>query len=399
MAALADLVVIDLTHMLAGPFSGMLLADLGARTIKVEPPGVGERTRPLLADDPKNSMDGMGAYFMALNRNKQSACIDLKKPEGLQLFFQLVKKADVVLSNFGPGVLERLKIDHTSLIPHNPRIITCAITGFGESGPGAERPAFDIVAQGYGGGMSITGAADGPPMRAGIPIGDLGGGMFSTIGILAALHTVARTGQGQHVDISMQDCQVSLLSYITAMHSLSGEVPHRTGNAHTVHVPYNTFQAQDEWMIIAVVTDDAWVRCCDVLEVDTLREARFATRARRLANIAELENLLNERLGQKPRAHWLDKFRAARISAAPVNNVGEALSDEQIRARNMLVDVTMPSGNTVALSGNPVKLSGEPETTYASPPMLGQHTDEILRELCGTSDSEIERLREAGIIA
>ena len=399
MAALSDLVVIDLTHMLAGPFSGMLLADLGARTIKVEPPVGGERTRPLLADDPKNSLDGMGAYFLALNRNKQSVAIDLKRPEGLALFYALVRKADVVLSNFGPGVLERLKIDHANLIPHNPRIVTCAITGFGEVGPGAARPAFDIVAQGYGGGMSITGEADGPPMRAGIPIGDLGGGMFSTIGILAALHTVARTGCGQHIDLSMQDCQVSLLSYITAMHSLSGDVPHRTGNAHTVHVPYNTFQAADEWMIIAVVTDDAWVRCCDVLGEEELRAPRFAMRSGRLANKDELERLMNAKFGGKPRAEWLEKFRDARISAAPVNDVREALADEQVLARNMVVDVTLPSGKTVALSGNPVKLSEEPETTYAAPPELGQHTDEVLHELCGTSDAELERLRAAGIIA
>jgi len=399
MSALSDLVVIDLTHMLAGPFCGMLLADLGARTIKVEPPGTGERTRLLLADDPKNSLDGMGAYFLALNRNKQSVCIDLKKPEGVALFYTLVTKADVVLSNFGPGVLERLKIDHDRLIPHNPRIVTCAITGFGEKGPASARPAFDIVAQGYGGGMSITGAADGPPMRAGIPVGDIGGGMFSAIGILAALHAAKNTGRGQHIDLSMQDCQISMLSYITTMYSLSGEVPHRTGNAHTVHVPYNSFSAKDHWMIVAVVTDDAWIRCCDVLDVAALREPRFATPPNRRANQAELERLMNARLGQMPRAHWLEKFQEARISAAPVYDIAESLSDPQVLARNMVVDVDMPGGRTVSMPGNPIKLSEEPETTYAPPPTLGQHTDDVLRELCGTSDSEIERLRAANVIA
>ncbi|MDP7344568.1 MAG: CoA transferase, partial [Alphaproteobacteria bacterium] len=225
MNALSDLIVIDLTHMLSGPFGAMLLADLGARTIKVEPPGRGELTRGLLAKDPKHSLNGMGAYFLTLNRNKESVCIDLKSEAGLALFYELVKKADIVISNFSPGVTARLKIDYAALSEVNERIITCTVTGFGESGPAFKRPAFDMVAQGYGGGMSITGQQEAPPTRAGIPIGDLGGGMFSAVGTLAALHARERSGRGQHVDISMQDCQISLINYMATMYYLSGEVP------------------------------------------------------------------------------------------------------------------------------------------------------------------------------
>ena len=259
MKALSDLVVIDLTHMLSGPFGAMLLADLGARTIKVEPPGKGELTRGLLAKDPKNSLNGMGAYFLTLNRNKESICINLKSGEGLALFYELVKKADIVLSNFSPGVTARLKIDYDELTKVNERIITCTVTGFGESGPAFKRPAFDMVAQGYGGGMSITGQEGAPPTRAGIPIGDLGGGMFSAVGMLAALHARERTGRGQHIDISMQDCQVSLINYMATMYFLSGEVPGAIGNAHFVHVPYNTYPTMDLWLIIAIITNEGWV--------------------------------------------------------------------------------------------------------------------------------------------
>ena len=398
MKALSDLVVIDLTHMLSGPFGAMLLADLGARTIKVEPPGKGELTRGLLAKDPKNSLNGMGAYFLTLNRNKESICIDLKSGEGLALFYELVKKADIVLSNFSPGVTARLKIDYDELTKVNERIITCTVTGFGESGPAFKRPAFDMVAQGYGGGMSITGQEGAPPTRAGIPIGDLGGGMFSAVGMLAALHARERTGRGQHIDISMQDCQVSLINYMATMYFLSGEVPGAIGNAHFVHVPYNTYPTKDLWLIIAIITNEAWARFRDMMEIEELMDDTFDLQPGRLAAKEFIEGKISARLSQESCDFWLEKLAEVKIPCAPVNDLEHALNDVQVQARNMVVTVPHPDGGEVQMPGNPVKMSATGEDTYTSPPLLGQHTDDVLRELLDKSDDDIAALRAAGTV-
>ncbi|MEC9453917.1 MAG: CoA transferase [Pseudomonadota bacterium] len=398
MKALSDLVVIDLTHMLSGPFGAMLLADLGARTIKVEPPGKGELTRGLLAKDPKNSLNGMGAYFLTLNRNKESICFDLKSGDGLALFYELVKKADIVLSNFSPGVTARLKIDYDELTKVNERIITCTVTGFGESGPAFKRPAFDMVAQGYGGGMSITGQEGAPPTRAGIPIGDLGGGMFSAVGMLAALHARERTGRGQHIDISMQDCQVSLINYMATMYFLSGEVPGAIGNAHFVHVPYNTYPTKDLWLIIAIITNEAWARFRDMMEIEELMDDAFDLQPGRLAAKEFIEEKVSARLSQESCDFWLEKLAEVKIPCAPVNDLEHALNDVQVQARNMVVTVPHPDGGEVQMPGNPVKMSATGEDTYTSPPLLGQHTDDVLRELLDKSDDDIAALRAAGTV-
>jgi CoA:oxalate CoA-transferase len=237
--------ILDLTHMLSGPYGAMILADLGAETIKVEPLK-GEGTRKLLASDPRNSLDGQGAYYITLNRNKQSVALDLKSETGLAVFYDLVRKSDIVIENFSAGVAAKLRIDFAHLSEINPRIITCSISGFGSSGPNFQRPAFDQVVQALGGGMSITGQDTAHPTRAGIPIGDLGGGMFGVMGVLAALYERERSGRGQHVDISMLDCQISMLNYMATMHFLSGDVPHPIGNSHFVHVPYNSYPTA-EW--------------------------------------------------------------------------------------------------------------------------------------------------------
>ena len=398
MDALSDLVVIDLTHMLSGPFGGMLLADLGARTIKVEPPGQGELTRGLLAKDPKNSFKGMGPYFLTLNRNKESICIDLKTTEGKSLFYDLVKKADIVLSNFSPGVTTRLGIDYEKLSKINDRIITCTITGFGESGPAYKRPAFDMVAQGYGGGMSITGQAGTPPTRAGIPIGDLGGGMFSVVGILAALHAREKSGQGQHIDISMQDCQISLINYMATMYFLSNDIPGAIGNSHFVHVPYNTFPTSDLWIIIAIITDDAWIRFRDMIALEELQSSDYETQPGRLAAKGDIEEILNTHLKLKNSSYWLEKLTKIKIPCAPVNDFKGALNDVQIRARNMVVSVEHPEGGSVQMPGNPVKMSKGGKETFKPPPVLGQQTDQILRQFLGKSDVEINKLKNAGTV-
>ena len=274
--ALTGVRVLDLTHMLSGPYGSMILADLGAETIKVEP-CYGEGTRKLLATDPKNSLDGMGAYYITLNRNKKSVAMDLKTPEGLALFKDLVANVDIVISNFGAGVPERLGIDYVSLAEVNPRIITCTVSGFGSDGPGSKRPAFDQVAQAMGGGMSITGPDPQHMVRAGIPIGDLGGGMFGVMGILAALYEREHSGMGQHVDISMLDCQISMLNYMATMHFLSGEDPYPIGNSHFVHVPYNTFTCSDGSIVIAVITDNFWQNLKGVINCSELDIPKYDT--------------------------------------------------------------------------------------------------------------------------
>lgn len=394
---LQHITVLDLTHMLSGPYCTMVLADLGARTIKVEPLA-GEGTRKLLATDPENSLHGMGAYFLTLNRNKESVCVDLKSPEGLSLFKELVPHADVVVNNFKPGVIERLGIDRNSLAPVNPRVITCSITGFGETGPYRDLPAFDQVAQGMGGGMSITGSAGGPPTRAGIPIGDLGGGMFGVIGILAALAERERTGEGQHVDISMLDVQISLLNYMATMYFLSGKNPEQLGNAHFVHVPYDTFPTKDRWIIIAVITDGGWKSFREVVGADDLMDPEFETQPGRWKNRAFINRRVTEILKTGTCDEWLQRLRKHDVPCAPVNDFEHALNEPQVLSRDMIVEVAHPQGGTVRMPGNPVKLSRSNGGPMSPPPLLGQQTEAVLRDLLGKTDEEIARLRADRVI-
>lgn len=397
MKALEDIVLIDLTHMLSGPYGAMLLTDLGAQTIKVEPPGKGEGTRALQAKDPKNSMHGMGSYFLTLNRGKKSVCIDLKGEEGLALFYELVKKADVVMNNFSAGVPERLKIDHKSLSAINPRIITCSITGFGETGPANKRPAFDMVAQATGGGMSITGSPETGPFRAGIPIGDLGGGVFGTIGILSALHERTRTGRGQHVDISMLDVQISLLNYMATMYLLSGENPYGIGNSHFVHVPYDAFRTKTRPVVLAIITDNFFESLVELLDDDLLRNPEYKTQPARLRDQKIINDRVQEHFEKEPAEYWLPKLEAARIPHAPVNDFEHALGDDQVLSRDMVVEIPHAQGGSYRVPGNPVKMSDH-QDTWTSPPTLGEHTDEVLRDMLGKSDAEIAKLRADGII-
>lgn len=398
MKALEGITVLDLTHMLAGPYGTMLLADMGARTIKIEPPEKGEGTRRLLEHSPDYSRDGMGAYFLTLCRNKESVAIDLKSPEGLELFYGLVKQADVVFSNFGAGVTERLKIDYPHLSAVNPRIITCSVTGFGETGPAPNRPAFDLVAQGMGGGMTLTGEAGGEPLRAGIPIGDLGGGLFGALGVLAALQARQKTGRGQHVDISMFDCQLSLLNYMATMFLMSGNSPGRDGNGHFIHVPYNTFRTKTRYLILAVITDNFWVSLVDLLGDDALRREEFKNQPGRFANKAFIEERVQAALEKQTCEYWLEALERARIPAAPVNELSHAFSDPQALARHMKVQVPLPGGGHVEEPGNPVKLSDTHEDSFTAPPRLGEQTLPTLKELLGLSDGALKDLQERGII-
>lgn len=391
--------VIDLTHMLSGPYAGMILADMGCETVKVEPPGTGEGTRRLLETDPANSVEGMGAYFFTLNRNKRSVAIDLKSPEGHAAFLELVKVADVVLDNFSAGVTGRLGIDHHSLAAVNPRIVTCSVTGFGETGPSFQRPAFDQIVQALGGGMSITGSGPGDAMRAGIPIGDLGGGMFAVMGVQAALLARERSGRGQHVDISMLDVQVSLLNYMATMVSLSGQIPTPIGNSHFVHTPYNSFATADDDIIIAVIGDRFWPATVDVVGEPALAEPRWATAGERLKDQKQIEQLIAARLVEQPAAHWLERLEAARVPCARVNNLRQAMDDPQVRHRNMIVEVQHPHGQAVEVPGNPIKMSEDDAEQFTPPPLLGADTSAVLSDWLGWTDDRIAAGKAAGWLA
>jgi CoA:oxalate CoA-transferase len=342
--ALEGVTIIDLTHMLSGPYAGMILADLGAETIKVEPLA-GEGTRKLLQSDPEYSLGDQGAYFITLNRNKKSVAIDLKSSQGLEVFYDMVREADVVLDNFAADVTTKLKIDYAHLSKVNPNIITCSISGFGSDGPQYRRTAFDQVVQALGGGMSITGLDKDTPMRAGIPIGDLGGGMFAVMGVLAALRERDQKGVGQHVDISMLDAQISLLNYMATMYFMSGKNPEPIGNSHFVHVPYNSFKTANGHIIIAVIFDKFWEALVEVLDVPEFRNEKYQGQPGRLEDKQFIEARLNEILVKHPTEHWLELFEAQRIPCARVNNFEQALSDEQVLHRNMVVDLYNDQGN------------------------------------------------------
>ena len=399
MKPLEGIKVLDLTHMLAGPYAGMVLADLGADVVKVEPLGTGEMTRGLLSDDPNNSFKGFGAYFLTLNRNKKSVSLDLKDAQGLDVFYDLVKSTDVVLNNFSAGVVKKLKIDFDHLSKINSKIITCSITGFGETGKHSSRPAYDQIVQAYSGGMSITGADASTPTRAGIPIGDLGSGLFSVIGMLSALLSREKTGKGQHLDLSLLDVQISLLTYMATMQTLSGVNPEPIGNAHFVHVPYNSFTTKNGFVVIAVITDAFWQELLNIVDVDNLRKEEFQSSTGRLQNQKFIESELNKKLSTETSEHWIKALNSAKVPCAPINSFSQALSDEQVIHRNMVVEVEHPDGGKVKMPGNPIKLSYTDEDSFSPPPHLGQHTKETLIEWCNYSESEINELIKKKVIA
>jgi len=398
MKPLNGIKVIDLTHMLAGPYAGMVIADLGAEVVKVEPLPPGDITRNLLSSDPNYSFKGFGAYHLTLNRNKKSISLDLKSEEGLQTFYDLVKSADVVLNNFSAGVVTKLKIDFESLQKINPRIVTCSITGFGETGPHSLRPAYDQIVQAYSGGMSITGPDANTPTRAGIPIGDLGSGLYGVIGILSALLSREKTNVGQHIDMSLLDVQISLLTYMATMQTLSNIDPEPIGNAHFVHVPYNSFTTANGFVVIAVITDAFWEALLEVVNIDSLKDPKFSKSVDRLKNQEFIESELNKELSTKSSEHWIKALNNAKVPCAPINTFSQALSDEQVIHRNMVVEVEHPDGGKVKMPGNPVKLSYTNEDSYTPPPHLGKDTKKILQDWAGYDKDKIQTLIDMNIV-
>ena len=394
MGPLTGLTVLDLTRVLSGPYCTMLLADMGARVIKVEQPGRGDETR---AWGPP-FIGGESAYFLSINRNKESVTLDFKQPGGRRVLDRLLDRADVVVENFRPGTLSRVGLDYDTLRTSRPRLVYCSISGFGQTGPRRHQPGYDAVIQAEGGLMSVTGAADGPAFRVGVAIADLVAGLLAAQGIVLALYTRDRTGHGQSVDVGMLDGVVSLLSYHASMHLTTDTVSHRLGNRHATIAPYDTFTAADGEFFLAVGNDDQFRRFCEATGLQALvGETRFATNPARVVNHQDLRARLAPVLGARPRAHWIDLLTEAGVPCGAVREVPDALADPQILARHMIETVEHATAGLLKVLGVPIKLSETPGSVRTAPPTLGQHTAHVLSEL-GVTGDEIDELRRTNAI-
>lgn len=392
MTPLQGITVLDLTRVLSGPYCTMLLADLGARVIKIEQPGKGDDTRgwgpPFQA--------GESAYFLSINRNKESVTLDFKQEDGRRLLGGLIGRADVLVENFRPGTLAKLGLDFQALQARHPRLVYCSISGFGQTGPRRREPGYDAVMQGEGGLMSITGAADGPPFRLGVAIADIVSGMFAAQGITAALLARERSGKGQFVDIAMLDSVAALLSYQAGIYFASGAPPGRLGNRHPTIVPYETFQASDGDFVLAVGNDDQWRRFCGVAEL--AEDERFTTNRQRVTGYDLLRPILDARLRERPRAYWIERLTAAGVPCGSVRNLHELFGDPQVAAREMTVELEHPSIGPMRVLGTPFKLSETPASIRRPPPRLGEHTDAVLTADLGLAPKDVDALRARGVV-
>jgi crotonobetainyl-CoA:carnitine CoA-transferase CaiB-like acyl-CoA transferase len=394
-APLAGVTVLDFTRVLSGPYCTMLLGDMGARVIKVEQPGRGDDTR---AWGPP-FVSGESAYFLSINRNKESLTLDLKSPAARRIVESLLERADVLVENFRPGTMERLGLSYDALATRYPRLVYCSISGFGQTGPRRNEPGYDAVMQGEAGLMSITGSADGPPFRLGVAISDIVTGMFAAHGITLALLARVRTERGQQVDIGMMDATAALLTYQAGIYFATGTTPGRMGNRHPTIVPYETFQASDGDFVVAVGNDVQWRRFCGIVGLDSLAsDERFATNRARVVHYKELRPLLADALLTRARQEWVEKLKAAGVPCGSVRAVSEALEDPQLDARGMVKTIEHVSAGAIRLLGVPIKLSETPGAVRMAPPALGQHTDQILRQDCGLSVADVESLRSAKTI-
>ena len=371
--------VLDVSQVMAGPFCCMLLADLGADVIKVEPPGVGDQTRKAMGFRLKSD-DSPG--FFALNRNKRSIEIDLKTQEGLEVFYKLVKTADILVENNRPGVTKRLKIDYPTLKIINPRLIYASISGFGQSGPWSQRPGFDLIAQAMSGVLSATGTPDGEIAKCGVSIADLGSGLMATYGVLSAYIGCQKSGEGQHIDASLFETALSLSIWEVTELWGTGKIPKPLGTANRMSAPYQAVKAQDGSFVIGAANQKLWKNLCDAIDRPQLyADARFTDNPARLKNRAELIQELESIFILKPASYWIDLFLSVGIPCGPVNNFAEALASEHAIARKMTMEMDHPVEGKIKSLGFPIKLSETPQELRLPPPLLGQHTEEILLEL------------------
>ncbi|MGQ3054049.1 MAG: CaiB/BaiF CoA transferase family protein [Roseateles sp.] len=404
--ALAGVRVLDLSRVLAGPWCTQTLADLGADVIKVERPRSGDDTRawgPPYLKDPQGQDTTEAAYFLGANRNKRSLAVDLASQEGQTIVRKLAGQVDVLVENFKVGDLARYGLDAQSLLAEHPGLVICSITGFGQTGPYAERAGYDYAVQGMGGLMSVTGERDdlpgGGPQKVGVAVADLFTGMYATVAILAALRHRDATGQGQVIDMALLDTQLAMLANLGSNYLCSGKAPGRMGNAHQNIVPYQVFEASDGHLILAVGNDRQFAKFCDIAgRPDWANDPRFATNSERVRHRAVLVPLLEEAMRQRPRADWLAALEAAKVPCGSINSIGEALADPQAQARGAVVTMPHPLTPDLHLIASPMKLSATPITYRRAPPLLGQHSDELLQE-AGCSAEEITSWRAAGVIA
>ncbi|HJZ76549.1 MAG TPA: CoA transferase [Vicinamibacterales bacterium] len=405
MTPLDGVLVVDLTRVLSGPYCTMLLADMGARVVKIEQPNRGDDTRawgpPFLypggQQPPAGGPEaGESAYFLSINRNKESVTLDFKHPGGRAVLDRLIARADVLVENFRPGTLAKLGLDYESLAPRYPRLVYCSVSGFGQTGPRAKEPGYDAVMQGEGGLMSITGSADGPPYRLGVAIADIVSGMFAAYGVAMALIARERSGSGQEVDVAMLDAVAALLTYQAGNFFASGKVPTRLGNRHPSIVPYETFTASDGDFVLAVGNDDQWRRFCAVAELAD--DPRFATNRHRVTAYDALRPLVADRLRTKPRQYWIERLTAAGVPCGSVRDLQELFDDPQLEAREMIARVEHATIGQLRTLGVNVKLSETPGRVRTAPPTLGQHTDAVLRGDVGLSADDISALRRNGAI-
>jgi crotonobetainyl-CoA:carnitine CoA-transferase CaiB-like acyl-CoA transferase len=395
MTPLHGITVLDLTRVLSGPYCTMLLADLGARVIKVEQPGKGDDTRGW--GPPFQS--GESAYFLSINRNKESVTLDFKQPEGRSVLERLIARADVLVENFRPGTLAKQGLDYEAIRGQYPRLVYCSISGFGHTGPRRREAGYDAVMQGEGGLMSITGAADGPPYRLGVAIADIVTGMFAAQGITAALLARERTGRGQAVDIAMLDSVAALLSYQAGIYFATSRAPGRMGNRHPTIVPYETFSASDGEFVLAIGNDDQWQRFCRVAQVlPAALDTRFDTNEGRVRHYDDLQPLVADALARETLDTWLERLREAGVPVGAVRDIEAALSDPQTAARHMFEEVRHQTIGDLPVLGVPVKLSETPGEVRAAPPVLGQHTRSVLAGDLGLSNAEITALAERRVV-
>jgi len=387
--------VLDLSQFLAGPYGSMILGDLGAEVVKIEIPEKGDGSREM----PPHFIHGQSGYFLSMNRSKKSVTLNLKSDAGLQIFYDLVRHADVVYDNFRPEILNRLKIDFDTLKAINPRIISCSVSGYGHSGPMRDRPAFDLVMQAMGGIMSYTGPQGGEPVRMGAPMGDLAGGIFAAHGVLAALYERERTGVGRRVDVALLDSQIALLIYRAVYYFLAGEVAEPAGSGHVSAVPIGAFKTQDIHIVIDANGDKFWRALCVALERPEMADdPRFVDRAGRLQHVEELMAILQTIFLTRPGEEWLRRLDEAGVPSGPINTVDRALSDEQVRARNMVVEVNSSHYGKVNMTGSPIKFNDTDDREFLAPPTLSEHTQAILSDWLGMTSEQVKQLRDQGVV-
>lgn len=387
---LGDVRVLSFGRMLSGPYASMLLSDLGADVIKVEHPETGDISRtgaPFIK--------GISSYFLSINRGKRSITLDLKKDDAKKIIFELANRVDILLENFRPGVMDRLGLGYEAISKYNPRIIYASVSGFGQNGPYSGRPAYDMVAQGMGGVVSITGEPGKSPVRVGYSIGDMGASLFAVTAILAALHERGKTGEGQRIDVSMLDCQVALCENACARYLATQEIPGPTGSRHPLFTPFEVFPTSDSHIVLIAFTDDDWGKFCRAVGKGYgISDERFSTNESRLANYTLFANKMNALMRTRTTKEWIELFDSQGIICGPVNSIDQVVNDQHIREREMIVDVNHPRAGRLQVVGTPMKFSRTPCEIEKASPELGEHTEEVLTSWLGLSREEVERLRK-----